>query len=360
MSDGEQDGQEKSHDPTPQRLEKARREGDVPRSLDAAAAAGYIGLLAVIVADGNGIVTRSSDALATPFRSIDQLLVGSSARGLFLAWLSDVAAAMAPLFLIPFLAVMLALAVQRAFAPAGEKLLPKLSRISLIATAKQKFGRGGIVEFLKSVVKLIALATALTMLLISRLDEIIGAARAGPTAAAMLMGSLFLSLLLATVAITGLIALIDLIWQQIEHRHKLRMSFQELRDEMKETEGDPYQKSERRQRAQEIATNRMLNDVPKANVIVVNPTHYAVALYWSKAPGSAPIVSAKGTNEIAARIREIAAEHGVPIHSDPPTARAIHANVKVGMEIPEAQYRAVAAALRYADQVKKLARNTQK
>ncbi|MBB5515238.1 flagellar biosynthetic protein FlhB [Rubricella aquisinus] len=357
MSDaGGQDGQEKSHDPTPQRLDRARREGDVPRSLDAAAAAGYVGLLVAILADGPGIIMRTGDALAAPFRSVDQLLISSSPRGQFMAWANDVAAALSPLFLVPLLAVILSLVAQRAFAPAGEKLIPKLSRISLIATAKQKFGRAGLVEFLKSVVKLVALAIALTVILIARLDEIVGAARAGPNAAALLMGSIFMTLLLATVAITGLIALIDLIWQQIEHRHKLRMSFQELRDEMKESEGDPYQKSARRARAEEIATNRMLADVPKADVIIVNPTHYAVALHWSRAPGSAPIVSAKGTDEIAARIREIAAEHGIPIHSDPPTARAIHATVKIGMEIPEKQYRAVAAALRYAEQVRAMSR----
>ena len=127
------------------------------------------------------------------------------------------------------------------------------------------------------------------------------------------------------------------------------MSFQDLKDETKRTEGDPHMKQSRQQRGREIAMNRMLLDVPKADVIIVNPTHYAVALKWSRAPGSAPICVAKGVDEIAKRIREAAVEHQVPIHSDPPTARALHATVDIGDEIEPEHYQAVAAAIRFAD-----------
>ncbi|NCM97925.1 MAG: flagellar biosynthesis protein FlhB, partial [Rhodobacterales bacterium] len=130
----------------------------------------------------------------------------------------------------------------------------------------------------------------------------------------------------------------------------------EMMDENKDSEGDPHTKAARRQRGYDIATNRMLEDVPQADVIVVNPTHYAVALKWDRAARRAPVCVAKGVDEIAARIRERAAAAGVPIHRDPPTARALHASVEIGQEIRPDQYRAVAAAIRFAEAMRKRAR----
>jgi flagellar biosynthetic protein FlhB len=127
-------------------------------------------------------------------------------------------------------------------------------------------------------------------------------------------------------------------------------------DEFKESEGDPHFKAARRQRAQEVATNRMLVDVARADVVVVNPTHYAVALRWDRGKGGAPVCVAKGVDEIARAIRERAAEHGIPIHSDPPTARAMFASVELGQEIRAEHFRAVAAAIRFADAMRRKAR----
>jgi len=129
-----------------------------------------------------------------------------------------------------------------------------------------------------------------------------------------------------------------------------------MMDETKEAEGDPHLKNERRQRGHRIATNRMLADVPGADVVIVNPAHYAVALKWSRLPGEAPICVAKGVDEIAAAIREAARGAGVPIHADPPTARVLHATTRIGAQIPEGQYRAVAVAIRFAEDMRRKAR----
>jgi flagellar biosynthetic protein FlhB len=153
------------------------------------------------------------------------------------------------------------------------------------------------------------------------------------------------------------IGAIDYFWQYFEHIRTNRMSHKELTDEMKESEGDPYMKNERRRRGIDIALNRMIADVAKADVVVVNPTHYAVALKWARDQGSAPICVAKGVDEIAARIRAAAAEAGVPVHRDPPTARAIHATVELGAEIRPEHYRAVAAAIRFAERMRERARH---
>ncbi|MEM1316396.1 MAG: EscU/YscU/HrcU family type III secretion system export apparatus switch protein, partial [Pseudomonadota bacterium] len=137
---------------------------------------------------------------------------------------------------------------------------------------------------------------------------------------------------------------------------RLRMSLQEIRDEQKNAEGDPHLKSERRRRGQKIATNRMLLEVNKADVVMVNPTHYAVALTWSRKPGAAPECVAKGVDEVALAIRARAAEAGVPVREDPACARALYATVELGEEIRPEHYRAVAAAIRWAETVRQAAR----
>jgi Flagellar biosynthesis pathway, component FlhB len=163
------------------------------------------------------------------------------------------------------------------------------------------------------------------------------------------------SLLTMIVVIAGAIAELDWLWQVFDHQRKLRMSYEELKKDSKETEGDPYLRQARRRRAEELATNRMLLDVPKSDVVIVNPEHYAVALKWSRAKGAAPKVVAKGVDAVAQSIRVRAMEAGVPIHRDPPTARALHATVEIGHEIDEEHYRAVAAAIRYAEDVRRRA-----
>ena len=166
-----------------------------------------------------------------------------------------------------------------------------------------------------------------------------------------------MSFLFIVVLISGAIGGIDAIWQHFEHLRKNRMSHKEIMDENKNTEGDPHLKQERRQRAMSIAQNQMMADVPSADVIVVNPTHYAVALKWSRLPGEAPVCVAKGVDEIARAIREKAIENGVPIHSDPPTARSLHATTNIGDQIAPDLYRAVAAAIRFAETMRKRAKN---
>ena len=163
-------------------------------------------------------------------------------------------------------------------------------------------------------------------------------------------------LYLASAALViGFISTLDYFWQRAQFLRKQRMTLKEVRDETKETEGDPLTKQQRRQRAYEIASNQMLADVPQADVVIVNPEHYAIALQWERTAGSAPICIAKGVDEIAARIREVAAEHAVPVYRDPPTARALFATTDLGEEIPIDLYRAIAAAIRFADAMRKKA-----
>jgi len=235
-------------------------------------------------------------------------------------------------------------------------LMMKMSRISPLSNAKQKFGISGIVEFLKSTFKLITISIVLVVLLSGNMEKYITLSMSSGKALAGLLRDEAIMLLKAVTIIAVTIALFDYFWRRFDHRRKLMMSQQEMKDEAKESEGDPHMKHSRRQRGREIAMNQMMADVPSADVVIVNPTHYAVALTWSREAGSAPVCVAKGVDAIAARIREIAGENNIPIMSDPPTARMIHANVEIGQEVQPDHYKAVAAAIRFADEVNKAAK----
>ncbi|MEO0999103.1 MAG: EscU/YscU/HrcU family type III secretion system export apparatus switch protein [Pseudomonadota bacterium] len=355
---GAEDSAEKSHDPTPKRLEDARRKGDVPRSTDASAAAAYLGLLLALAAAGTGAVHEAGAALTVFLARPDTLaghVLGPGGPAIAAGISVDVFIGLLPILLLPGAAVILTVLAQRAFTVAPEKLTPRLSRISPLENAKNKYGLTGLVEFAKTATKMTAVTVAVALFAIEEAEAVLGTTRAPALMIPAEMMRLGIALLSVVAAIAIVIAGIDIAWQRFDHMKRLRMSFQELRDETKEMEGDPHMKGKRRQRAEEIATNRMLADVPKADVVIVNPTHYAVALRWSRAPGTAPECVAKGVDDIAAAIREAAETARVPIHRDPPTARALHAAVEIGAEVPPDHYRAVAAAFRFAEALRKRA-----
>ncbi len=355
MSESNSDQSEKSFEPTPEKLRKAREKGEVARSADLSVAASYAGLLIVLIAMGSTSILSLGTALMALIRQPGllsaQMFQGTAEtqlRGIL--WHSIWA--VAPWFLVPALAVILIVLAQQAFLFTPSKLTPKLSRISLLSNARQKFGRNGLFEFFKSFAKLALFSAGMAWFFRNNLSDIL--ALAGTDAAISVqdlarLGIRFLGL--ATLIATA-IAVIDAFWQYFELRRRNMMTRQEVLDEAKSSEGDPHMKQKRRQKGQEIALNQMMADVPDADVVVVNPTHFAVALKWSRLPGSAPVCVAKGTDEVAFRIRESATAAGVPLHQDAPTARALYASTRIGAEVDEAYYPAVAAAIRFADQMR--------
>ncbi len=350
----EQGGDDKQYEATQKRLDDARKKGQVARSADLTTAAAYAGFIAVAISGGAGALDAAAALLknilaGAPSMATDIFSGGAQARiggilgrlvFLFLPW-----------FAVPAAAALAATIAQRAFVVAPDKIKPKLERISPLSNARNKFGRQGLFEFAKSTVKLIVISTILGYFLIGRTHDILLASQlsAGPILVYLLDTAL---VFLVIVTVFGVVVGgVDFFWQRNEHLRRNRMSRKELMDETKESEGDPHIKGQRRQKGQEIAMNRMLADVPGADVVIVNPTHYAVALKWSRAPGSAPVCVAKGVDEIAARIREAAMQAGVPIHRDPPTARALYSTVEISQEIRPEHYKAVAVAIRFADQM---------
>lgn len=355
----EDDSGEKSHEPTQRRLDEARRKGQVPRSLDVNGVAATGGLVLAAIAFGHWSVERTGTALMAFLDRPDLLAQATrdGSGGMAGALMLSLAMALSPWVALPAGAVIVAILAQQALTVTGENLMPKLSRISPLAQARQKFGADGLFEFAKSTAKLVVVGVILAWFLGREADSILGLVRMDPGSVAAGLGRLMIGFLLVVLAVSGVIAVADWLWQRFEHLRRNRMTLKDLRDEAKEAEGDPWLKSERRRRGMDIATNRMLADVPRADVVIVNPTHYAVALAWDRKPGTAPVCLAKGVDETAARIREVAAGAGVPIHRDPPTARALHATVEIGQEIHPDTYRAVAAAVRFAERMRREARS---
>ncbi|TVP69592.1 MAG: flagellar biosynthesis protein FlhB [Rhodobacteraceae bacterium] len=357
MSEEDESG-EKEFEASERKLEEQRRKGEVPKSTDVNTAAAYLGLLLAALAVGQASVTRLGDTGMVLLGQADSLsaLLSASSRALVGGMLGEVALSLLPFVALPFLLVLASLFAQRAMIFAPEKLQPKGSRINPIQNAKNKYGRNGLFEFAKSAVKLFVISTVLWLFLQHHLPRILKTMFLTPALGARELMLWVVQFLALVFVVNLVIGAIDFFWQRAEHLRKNRMSQKEMRDEMKQSEGDPHAKGERRRRGREIAANRMLNDVPDANVVIVNPTHYAVALKWSPTDHGAPLCVAKGVDEIAARIRESAEAAGVPIHSDPPTARALHASVEIGQEIQPEHFAPVAAAIRFAETMRSKAK----
>jgi len=353
MSGDADTGQEKSFEATQSKLDEARKQGDVAQSPEVGSLMVYCGFAVALLVFG-GVIAKSflkdlSALLTYPEAMGNAALNGDTGRALVI----DLALSCAPLILCLIFAVCAGLAVQRSVTFAPKRLEPKLSKISPLSNAKQKYGRDGMAEFAKRAVKL-GIVTVTAIFYLIRLIGEVAYEIGRPEAYLFPKLAQETYLLLACIIIASLlITAVDLPFVQWSHRFKQRMTREEMKDEQKKSEGDPLLKSQRRARAREIANSTMLADVATASVVIVNPTHFSVALAWDRAAGSAPICVAKGVDHLAFAIREAAKEAGVIIHSDPPTARAVYATVEIGETIRPEHYAAVASAIHLAQALSK-------
>ena len=353
------DDQDRSFEPTPQKLLEARKKGEIARSTELLTAATYAGFFLALISLGATSMTQLVSSLAVlvdQAAQLDGLFFGSAAAAPALGLVQSVTFPLLPVFGFPAMIVIAALLATKGIVFAPTKIELKVSKISLVSNAKNKFGRQGLFQFAVSFAKLLIYSVCLAVFINLHLNDMVSSITLNPQAIVLLLFEVCISFLMVVVVVSAAIGALDALWQHFEHRRKNMMSRKELMDETKNSEGDPHIKQERRNRAQSAAASQMMVDVPTADVIIVNPTHYSIALRWDRKPGSAPVCVAKGVDEIAARIREIAIENNVPIHSDPPTARALHATTDIGAEIPVEYYRAVAAAIRFAETMRKKAK----
>lgn len=352
-----EDQGDKQFDPTEQKLRRARQEGDIPRSAELNAALTYLGLLGALALIGSmAVPSWISMAMRTlggePWPNHAGRSVGDLALA-FSGW-----AALATLISIAVigLATLIGLIAQRAIIFTPKKLAPDISRINPFKNAKQKFGKSGLVTFAISLGKVVLVAVGGWFLFASLLIYLANADFMAELQWIAGLGEMLRRVLYLALGVAVVFAAIDILWKRFDHSRRNRMTRKEMTDEHKESEGDPHMKASRRQRGVDMVMNRMLDDVQKADVVIVNPTHYAVALEWKRGSGRAPVCLAKGVDDVARRIRERARDHDIPIWPDPPSARALHATVEIGEEIRTDHFAAVAAAIRFAEAMRKKAR----
>lgn len=349
-----EDKDDKQFEPSEEKLRKARQQGDAPRSTELNAAAMYLGAwLAFAIAGGFAVkawltmATRSMGSDGWPLNSAFSI---AGAIGKFTSLTAF------GIILLPSVAILLGLIGQRGLTFSTKKLTPDINRINPIKNAGQKFGPGGLVTFAISLGKATLVCFGGYMLFRALFGLIANSTISGERQWIPVIGLLLQRVLMLAIAASVVFAVFDVLWKWYDHRRKNRMTRKEVEDEHKDSEGDPHMKSARRQKAIDIVMSQMLSDVETADVIIVNPTHYAVALKWQRGSGRAPVCVAKGVDEVAARIRARATDHDVPIWSDPPCARAIHATVQIGDEIQRDHFAPVAAAIRFAEKMRARAR----
>ena len=352
MAEQDESG-ERTELPTEKRRREAREQGNIPRSRELATAAvfgtGVVAITAMGPSLGRGALAWMKLALAPDPELLHRpdLLFGHV--GLLLLKLLAV---MAPIAGVCVLAGLLAPLAMSGLRFSQKALMPDFKRLDPMAGLKRLYGPESVAELLKSLLRVALVGGAAVLCLRAGIDPL-RELLTMPLEQAIRSGLGFTrTVLLATTAALILLAAIDAPYQKWNWLRKLKMTRQELREEMKESEGRPEVKGRIRQMQQQLSQRRMIEDVPKADVIVVNPTHYAVALKYAAGQMGAPTVLAKGVDELALRIREVAEAHRVAIVSAPPLARALYREGQLGREIPVRLYAAVAQVLSYVYQLR--------
>jgi flagellar biosynthetic protein FlhB len=347
MAEEEQDRSEKTEDPTQKRLDEALKRGDVVKSQEVNTWFIMAGATLVLMSFSG----RMSIGLATLMRglianSYQIPFDGPALPHLFEIIGGDLLAAVGVPFLLLILAALAGNMIQHKPVWSFETLEPKLSKISPLAGFKRMFSVQGLANFAKGLVKLLLIGAVLIALMWPARGRL--AALVGSPVEAVLPLTLHLALkqLGAVVAILAVVATADYLFQYRQWYQKQKMSLRELKDEFKQTEGDPAVKGKMKQVRNTRQRRRMIAAVPKAAVVITNPTHYAVALQYERGM-AAPVCVAKGIDALALKIREIAEEHAIPIVENPPLARALHATVEVDQTIPPEHYKAVAEVIGY-------------
>jgi len=348
-----QDGQEKSFDPSARRLDEAKRRGQVPRSRELNTVAVTLAGAATIVLLGPA-VTNDLRGLVIEHFALSRTDVFDTAA--VLRHLGDALTAglliLAPFFAATVAAAVLASVALGGFQVSSEALRFDLGKLSPLRGMQRIFSLHGLVELVKALAKFVFLGGVAALLVWTEFEHFVLLGKMEVEAAlaetAGLLG--WTTLVVASSAI--LLALVDVPFQLWDYKRQLKMTQQEVRDELKDTEGRPEVRSRIRQLQREVARRRMMEEVPKADVIVTNPTHFAVALRYDAGHMQAPVLVAKGTELVAANIRKIGQAHVVPVVEAPSLARALYFNVELGDPIPAGLYLAVAKLLAYVFQLK--------
>ncbi|WP_432697742.1 flagellar biosynthesis protein FlhB [Marinobacterium sp. YM272] len=350
----EETGQEKTEEPTAKRLRDAREKGDVPRSKELTTT---ILLLAAVLAAfifGAQVVRTMAGMMRSNFM-LDQATIADPAQMIihFVNSMTEGFLSLWGFFLLVLIAAVVGPIALGGWNFSGQALQPKGSRINPLSGIKRMFSLNALTELLKGMAKFLVVgAVAVGVLLWDRPEIASLAKQATSSAMEHALEILIWSFLLMSASMI-LISVVDVPFQMYSYKKKLKMTLQEVKDEMKNTEGKPEVKGRIRQMQREISQRRMMKEVPEADVVITNPTHYSVAIRYDQSRGNAPFVVAKGADFVALKIREIAEEHDVPLLASPALARALYHATEVGDEVPIGLYKSVAQVLAYVYQLKR-------
>lgn len=341
-----EDSDSKTEEPTSRRLEEARRKGDVAKSADFAQAAALAGAFSALTLLGGWMAQNLAVSLI-PFIEHPEAIALEGGGAVKVARYAMLCAA-------PILGIVMACTafggvagnlIQTGFLFTAEKLKPTMEKLSPMAGFKRLFGLDGFMQFLRSAAKVILTGIVAYMVLKPHAQELTQLSAMDPTQILPLAMKLGTDLGFAVLCLLVAIGVGDWFWQRQRFMKRMRMSKEEVKDEYRQQEGDPHIKGRQRQIRMERSRRRMIQAVPEATVVIMNPTHYAVALRYEAGETGAPLCVAKGTDELALRIRAVAEEAGVPVVEDPPLARALFATVEVDETIPQEHYQAVAKVI---------------
>ncbi|NOQ80558.1 MAG: flagellar biosynthesis protein FlhB [Gammaproteobacteria bacterium] len=348
-----EDGQEKSEDPTEKKKTESRKKGQIPRSKELTTLFMLLAAIIGIMIFAKDMVEVITDIMRHNF-SIERATLFAPEQ-LFTHLKAELAAmlkALLPLFILMLITAVLSSAILGGFNFSGESLIPKLSKMNPIKGLKKMFGTQGLIELVKSIFKILLLGSIAVYFLWQAKNELYGLSEEtfpGSFIHAMeLVSWQFLLVSLGMIVV----AAIDVPYQLWSNTKQLKMTKQEVKDESKNTDGNPEIKGRQRQLQRDMAMQRMMGDVPKADVIITNPTHYAVALQYDTDGSGAPVMLAKGADLVALQIRNVAQANDIPIMEIPALSRAIYYSVEIGHEIPGGLYVAVAQVLAYIFQLK--------
>jgi flagellar biosynthesis protein FlhB len=339
----EEDESQKIHEPTPRKLEEARKKGDVAKSQDVATLFVLTAGCAVLLTMGLGAARRLGDYITAFLSRPHEIAVdGGALSHLALDISLKTGLMVAAAFAAMSVAALAGHFAQTGFLVTTEKMKPKLDKISPIKGFKRLFGMDALVQFLKTIVKLSIVTIVAVMILLPHWERMHLLVQMEPAVMVPLLLEVMIQLCFALLIVIAVGAGADYMIQRFQWIKRNKMSQQELKDEYKQTEGSPEVKAKLRQIRMERGRRRMMAAVPDATVVVMNPTHYAVALKYVAGETAAPVCVAKGLDRVALKIKEIALEAEVPVIEDPPLARALYATTELDRPIPVEHYEAVA------------------
>lgn len=349
----EQDQSERTEEPTDKKLDDALKRGDVAKSQEVSTWFVLTGATLIILIFSGSITSNLSNSFGALFGNLDTIRVDSySIRNIFTRVTMVAVAAIGLPLLVLVIAALVGNLVQHRLVWSLDPIKPKASKISPLSGFKKLFSAQSLINFLKGLVKLAIVSGVMFAIAWPERDRLDALMTIDPGLILVTVREMALKLLGGVVLVMTIVAALDYAWQRHSWHKRLRMSFKELKDEYKQAEGDPHVKAKIRQVRAERGRQRMMQQVPEATVVVTNPTHYAVALKY-EAGMAAPVCVAKGVDQVALKIREIAGEHDIPIVENPPLARTLHAAIEVNAQIDPEHFKAVAQIIGYVMQTKK-------